>query len=169
MAPEQLCIQQAGIADLPKIMEIYNSTIPGRMVTADLNPVSVEERIEWFHAHPPGKYPLLVVFEENEMVGWISFQPFYGRPAYDFTAELSIYLDQKFRGLGYGSYLLSEAINLGIDLHFKTLLGFIFGHNEPSLRLFYKSGFEQYACLPKIAILDGIERDLLILGKRIAK
>ncbi|MDP4105019.1 MAG: N-acetyltransferase, partial [Bacillota bacterium] len=52
-------------------------------------------------------------------------------------------------------------------LHVKTLLGFIFGHNEPSLKLFSKFGFVKWAHLPKVAELDGIERDLIILGKRV--
>jgi phosphinothricin acetyltransferase len=48
------------------------------------------------------------------------------------------------------------------------LLGFIFAHNEPSLKLFKQLGFEQWAMLPDVAELDGIERSLVILGKRIA-
>jgi len=48
------------------------------------------------------------------------------------------------------------------------LLGFIFGHNAPSLGLFAKYGFSTWAHLPKVANLDGIERDLIILGKRVA-
>lgn len=39
---------------------------------------------------------------EKKIVGWLSFQDFYGRKAYDITAEISIYLDEKFRGRGYG-------------------------------------------------------------------
>ncbi|MBR7784745.1 GNAT family N-acetyltransferase, partial [Undibacterium luofuense] len=53
-----------------------------------------------------------------------------------------------------------------IQVH--TLLGFIFGHNQPSLELFKRFGFETWANMPRVANLDGIERDLLILGKRIA-
>jgi phosphinothricin acetyltransferase len=49
-----------------------------------------------------------------------------------------------------------------------TLLGFIFGHNQPSLGLFGKYGFEKWAHFPRVANLDGIERDLIILGKRVA-
>jgi phosphinothricin acetyltransferase len=48
-----------------------------------------------------------------------------------------------------------------------TLLGFIFGHNEPSLRLFEKFGFARWGELPKVASLDGIERDLVIVGHRV--
>ena len=34
--------------DLPQIVAIYNATIPSRAVTADLEPVSVQSRVEWF-------------------------------------------------------------------------------------------------------------------------
>ena len=37
-------IRQARAADLPTIVAIYNSTVAGRQVTADLHPVSVDER-----------------------------------------------------------------------------------------------------------------------------
>ena len=47
-----------------------------------------------------------------------------------------------------------------------TLLGFIFGHNEPSPRLFEKFGFARWGELPKVAALDGVERDLIIVGRR---
>ena len=34
--------------DLPRIVEIYNSTIAGRKATADTLPVTVEQRRSWF-------------------------------------------------------------------------------------------------------------------------
>ena len=58
---------------------------------------------------------------------------------------------------------MKEAKTFGI----KTLLGYIFAHNEPSLKLFSQFGFEEWAMLPDIALLDGVERSLKILGKRI--
>ncbi|EGF31593.1 putative phosphinothricin N-acetyltransferase [Oxalobacteraceae bacterium IMCC9480] len=48
-----------------------------------------------------------------------------------------------------------------------TLLGFIFGHNVASLALFDRFGFARWAEMPGVATLDGIERDLIILGKRV--
>jgi L-amino acid N-acyltransferase YncA len=46
-------------------------------------------------------------------------------------------------------------------------LGFIFGHNQPSLALFRGFGFETWAHLPRVADLHGIEHDLMILGRRL--
>ena len=160
-------IRDAEITDLPIIVDIYNSTISGRMVTADLEPVSVESRTQWFHEHSPSFRPLWVVESQGTICGWVSFQSFYGRPAYNGTAEISIYIHQDFRGKKLGKFLIQKAIDACPALEIKTLLGFIFGHNEPSIKLFNSFGFEKWAHLPKIAELDGIERDLLILGRRI--
>jgi len=137
------------------------------MVTADTEPVSVESRIKWFEEHSPQKRPLWVVDHDHNMVGWVSFQSFYGRPAYDATAEISIYLAEDARGKGFGGEILHHVLENCAGLGIKTLLGFIFSHNHPSLKLFRKFGFENWAMLPNIAVLDGIERSLVILGKRI--
>ena len=72
------------------------------------------------------------------------------------------------RGQGLGRYCLEQAIAFAPEVKVHTLLGFIFGHNAPSLALFGKFGFETWANFPRVANLDGIERDLIILGKRVA-
>ncbi len=155
--------------DLAAIVAIYNSTVASREVTADTNEVSVASRQAWFDAHSPDIRPLWVLEPEEggDIAGWLSFSDFYGRPAYAGTAELSIYLHVDARGHGLGNYCLALAQDQAPRLGVHTLLGFIFGHNKPSLGLFAKAGFEQWAQLPKVAVLDGIERDLLILGKRV--
>ncbi len=161
--------RDATIEDLPEIVNIYNSTIASRMVTADTEPVSIDDRMEWFHQHTPSKRPLLVVEDQGQICGWISFQSFYGRPAYDSTAELSIYLHEDYRGKGLGKTTLQHAIDACKELNINTLLGFIFAHNEASLRLFASFQFEKWAHLPEVAELDGVKRDLVILGKKIEK
>lgn len=153
--------------DLARIVEIYNSTIASRMVTADTEPVSVESKMKWFAEHTSEKRPLWVVDQNDDTVGWVSFQSFYGRPAYDATAEISIYLDEAVRGTGLGRKILQHALENCAALQIKTLLGFIFSHNHPSLELFRKFGFNEWAMLPNIAVLDGIERSLVIVGKRV--
>jgi phosphinothricin acetyltransferase len=97
----------AKFEDLPRIVEIYNDTIPSYMVTADLTAVSVESRHEWFNQHTPEKYPLWVIEINEEIAGWISLSPFKERPAYSKSAEISIYIDKKFRGQGLGHKSLS--------------------------------------------------------------
>ena len=124
---DELIYRDATLQDLEKIVEIYNSTIPSRMATADTEPVSVESRVQWFHEHTPNSRPLWII-ENNkgEIIGWISFQSFYGRTAYAATIELSVYLEVSHRGKGLGKqvvhHVLSEAPKFGV----KTILGYIF-------------------------------------------
>lgn len=164
-----LTYRNANVSDLKRIVDIYNSTISSRMVTADTEPLSVESRQKWFDEHNTTNRPLWIVENNsNQIIGWVSFQSFYGRPAYDATVEISIYLDETQRGKGLGKQILQYCLDKSPNFGVKTLLGFIFSHNEPSLRLFRYFGFEDWATLPNIALLDGQERGLKILGKRIA-
>lgn len=157
----------AQLDDLPAIVAIYNSTIPSRMVTADTGPVSVESRLAWFAAHSPGHRPLWVVENNGAILGWLSYSDFHPRPAYMHTVELSVYLHEDARRRGLGSYLLTQAIAFAPQLDIRTLVGLIFAHNLPSLKLFERFGFERWADMPRVATLDDVERDLIIVGKHI--
>ncbi|MCY7383886.1 MAG: N-acetyltransferase family protein [Microcoleus sp. CAN_BIN18] len=159
-------IRDAIESDLPAIVQIYNAAIPGRMSTADLQPVSVESRLAWYRAHSPNSLPIWVMESEQNIVGWLSFQLFYGRAAYQHTAEVSIYVAPDRQCCGIGQKLLQSAIMRSPQLQLKTLMGIIFAHNQPSLRLFEKFGFQQWGYLPQVAELDSVERDVIILGLR---
>ena len=162
-------LRDATAADLPAIVEIYNSTIPGRMVTADLEPVTVESRRPWLAAHQHPSRPIWVLLDPTGIVcGWLSFDRFYPRAAYDGTAMSALYVSPAHRRIGLGRHLLQTALTRAPTLGLHTLLGYIFAHNEPSLRLFESEGFARWAHLPRVAVLDGVERDLVIVGRRVA-
>lgn len=151
--------------DLPQIVAIYNASIPGRLATADTESVTVEQRREWFERHDPSTHPLFVLERDGRIVSWQSFERFYGRPAYRATAELSLYVAHDCQRQGLGRLMLVHAIERASDLQLENLLAFIFGHNEPSLRLFRSHGFGDWGHLPAVARLDGTPRDLIILGR----
>lgn len=153
--------------DLPAIMAIYNSTVPARQSTADTIAVSVESRLEWFRQHTPDRRPLLVHEEDGRIIAWVSFQSFYGRSAFNHTVEISIYIAPEHRGRGLGRRLLAETFSMTRGLGIKTVVGFVFAHNEPSIRLFRSFGFEDWGKLPNVAEMDGKEYNLLIIGKRL--
>ncbi len=160
-----MLFRDANMEDLPVIVEIYNSTIAGRQVTADTEPVTVEDKTTWFHEHHPSTRPLwMAIDDDGTTIGWISFQDFYGRPAYSGTAEISIYIYERYRGHGYGKKMLQYSIKQCPSLGIHTLLGFIFGQNINSLQLFFNHGFKEWAHLPDVAILDGKSCSLKILG-----
>ena len=104
--------------------------------------------------------------DQNEkIIGWLSLQMFYGRPAYHKTTEVSIYIDPMFQGKGIGKKLLSHAIAQCPKLNITKLVGFVFAHNAASRRLFERLGFTEWGFLQEIAELDGIDQSLVIFGK----
>lgn len=153
--------------DLCDIVAIYNTTVPTRQSTADTVEVTVASKSEWFRQHVPGKRPLLVHEQDGKVIAWVSFQSFYGRPAYDHTAEVSIYISPEHRGHGLGRKLLAETLEMTHQLSIKTVVGFVFSHNEPSIRLLKSFGFSEWGKLPNVAEMDDQEYSLSILGKRV--
>lgn len=162
-----MIIRDAVAGDLAAIVAIYNAAIPGRMATADTEPVTAESRVPWFRGHTPEHRPLWVVERDGAVAGWLGFQSFYGRPAYHATAELSVYVAPEHRRHGLARRLVGHALRRAPALGLRTLLGFVFAHNEPSLRLLAEFGFERWGQLPRVAELDGVERDLVIIGRSV--
>lgn len=160
-------IRDARLADLPAIVDIYNSTISSRKVTGDIEPISIDSRHDWFEAHAPHTYPIWVAEREGKIAGWLSFQPFYGRPAYRKTSEISIYVSPDFRRQGIGQQMMQQAIAHSPQLNLSTLLGFVFAQNEPSLRLLQQCGFQQWGFLPTVAHFDAGHCDLVIMGFKV--
>lgn len=160
-----LNIRKARLEDLPAIVDIYNLSIPGRRATADTEIVSVESKVEWFHSHHDLR-PLYVLEINNTVAGYLSFKSFYGRPAYSITAEIGIYIHPDFQGKGIGKILLQKAIEVAPEIKLENLLGYIFAHNEPSISLFKKFGFEEWGRFKGVGKMDNKYVDLIIFGRK---
>jgi phosphinothricin acetyltransferase len=171
-----MLIRDATEADLPAIVAIYNAAIPSRNSTADLEPVTVESRRQWFLNHNSQTRPLWVLTVEAfdqpsaaqpQVAAWIGLSSFYGgRPAYNATAEISIYIAPDHQGKGYGSVLVNHVLGQAKRLGIMTFLAIYFDHNEGSRRLFQRFGFQPVGYLPDIAELDGIKRGVVIAMRK---
>jgi L-amino acid N-acyltransferase YncA len=159
-------IRAAVRADLPRLVEIYNASIPGRMATADLDPLPVSAREAWFAEHGP-RWPLWVDEREGRVVGWASLSRFRDRSAYDISAELSIYVAPEAQRRGIAVGLVEHAVAAAPRLGIKNLIGLVFGHNAPSLALLDRFGFERWGVMPRVTVMDGVERDIVIVGLRV--
>lgn len=60
------------------------------------------------------KYPYIVAEENNTIIGYAYASPYGTRKAYDWSAEVSIYLDRNQRGKGLGGKLY-EALEAYLD------------------------------------------------------
>lgn len=159
-------IRDAREADLADIVRIYNEAIPGREATADTAPVTVESRRPWL-LDRDARHPILVHEQDGMVLGWLSLGKFYGRPAYEATVEVGIYVATSAQGRGIAKLLMEAAVARAPTLGLTTFLAFVFAHNLRSVALCERFEFRRWGQLPGVAVLDGIERDLLILGKRL--
>ncbi len=161
----QLHLRDAVEEDLQAIVDIYNMALASRMITAGTSTVTVPGRLDWFNAHTP-KRPLWVAELDDKVIGWLSFSLYHVRPAYHITAELSIYIAQDHQRQGWGSRMLRGAIEHAPALGIRRLAGLIMATNVAALRFFAKAGFQQWGRLPHVMEIDGIERDLMIVGRK---
>jgi L-amino acid N-acyltransferase YncA len=102
--PPNASIRNARVEDASRILEIYAYYVENTAVTFEYVTPSLDEFSERMRTTLQ-KYPYLVVEEEGRIVGYAYAGPFYGRAAYDWSCELSIYLDREARGHGLGRAL----------------------------------------------------------------
>ncbi|MCH8200826.1 MAG: N-acetyltransferase, partial [Chloroflexi bacterium] len=102
-------VRSATEADVPAILDIYNEAILHSTATFDIEPQTLDERLQWFReTRPP--HCVIVAEEEGRVVGWGCLRGFRTKVAYRFTAEDSVYIHEEHRGRGVGSLLLGELI-----------------------------------------------------------
>ena len=161
-------IRTAKREDLEAIVEIYNQAIVAGQKTADITPVTVEDRVDWFERHAPNKYPILVAEIDTRIVGYLTISAYRpGRMALRYTAEASYFVHDEYHRRGIASNLLQHAIDLCPLLQIKTLFAILIDSNEASIRLLEKYGFEKWGYMPRIAEFDGTEFGHIYFGKRI--
>jgi L-amino acid N-acyltransferase YncA len=165
----ELKIRDALESDLPAIVDIYNAAVPTRTATADLEPVTIESRHDWFAQHDPDCRPLWVLEVEGEIAAWLCLSSFYsGRAAYRSTAEISIYIAPQHQRKGYGSMLIRRLIEHCPRLGVTTLVAMYFDHNTGSRQMFRRLGFQEKGHLTEIADLDGEKCGLIIAAYRVS-
>jgi phosphinothricin acetyltransferase len=153
-------------------VEIYNCAVATRESSCDLEPTTVAARRESFEKHTPDHRPIWVAEDadapESGVVGYLAFFHFMNeRPGYFITSDLAIYLHPDYQNKRLGTYLLGEAIRGAPSLGIEVLAVTIFASNQASMRLFARHGFETWGYMPRVARLETMERDLVMMGLRL--
>jgi len=126
--------------DLPAMLAIYNQAVRTLVATFDLEEQSLKQREIWYDKHG-GRYPLIVAEDDSGVIGYCCLSPFREKPAYDNTAELSIYIAENQRGKNVGSALMAEIQKRAREQGYHAVMSGITGGNEASVRLHEKFGF----------------------------
>ncbi|MCL6456803.1 MAG: GNAT family N-acetyltransferase, partial [Gorillibacterium sp.] len=146
--------------DVPAILRIYNYSIETSAATFDLEPQTLEYRLEWF-SHYGDHYPLIVAEWEGITVGYSSLSQFRTKPAYDPTVELSVYIDEAYQGKGIGNRLVEEMLARGKALGFHSVISGITAGNEVSVKMHDKFGFRLIGSFKEVGMKFGKWHDVL--------
>ena len=149
-------IRVGTVDDLPEIVAIYNEAVRARFATADLVPITVEQRMDWFHDHDPATYPIYVFDKDGTVLGWCALSAY--RPVRDAlrgTAEVAYYVRYDSHGQGIGSALVQHTVREARRLGKRVLLGVLLETNSGSIAVMKKCGFERWGRLPDVADVDG--------------
>ena len=133
-------IRAATEADVPAIRNIYNYEILNGWATFDLEPKSLEDRLQWFREMRP-PHCVIVAEENGAVIGWGCLRAFHERAAYRFTAQNSVFIHQDHRGRGVGKSILVHLIEEAEASGFHTIMAGVSQDNPGSDRLHQSFGF----------------------------
>ena len=147
--------------DWPRVSAIYAQGILTGHATFE---ITVPTWHHWDAAHLPK--PRLVARSDGVLLGWAALSPVSSRQVYAGVAEVSIYILEEARGHGVGSALLPGLIARSEETGIWTLQASIFPENQASLALHQKFGFRIVGRRERIAQLNGLWRDTLLIERR---
>lgn len=146
-------IRPANATDLPKLVRIYNHYVVQSHVTFDIEPYTLEARLEWFAAFAEkGPCRLLVAERDGEVVGYASSTRFRSRPAYYRSVETTIYLEEgRAVGAGTGRRLYASLLaELVEEPAVHRAYGGIALPNPASIALHERLGFRRVGTLREV-------------------
>ena len=97
-------VRTARPEDAGALAEIYRPYVESTAITFEYDPPD-EAEFRRRMAKTLTRYPYLVLEEDGRVLGYAYASAYYGRKAYDWCCELSIYLHKDSMGKGYGRAL----------------------------------------------------------------
>ena len=154
-------IERMGSADWEQVRAIYLEGIAGGQATFETEAPGHER---WESSHLP--FARLVARDGGIVKGWAALSPVSGRRAYAGVAETSVYIGELYRGNGIGRSLLAALISESEKNGIWTLQAVVFPENHASVALHKQLGFREVGRRERIARLNGVWRDTLLLERR---
>ena len=111
-------------------------------------------------------YPYLVCEAAGKPVGYAYAHRLMERPAYQWSAELTVYVERGGRSRGIGSALYGALLELLALQHVRTVYGIVTASNEASVRFHLRHGFRQAGLCRSVGYKNGWQ-DVVWLEKQI--
>lgn len=160
-------IRNASIEDIPEILAIYNEVIQNSTAVYCEDPVSLDERLNWYRARTALAYPILVAEHDGVVAGYASFGDFRNFPGFRHTVEHSVHVAAGFRGRGIGTALIEALLPLARALDKHVMVAGVDASNHSSIQLHKRLGFVETGCMPEVGRKFGRWLDLLWLQRKL--
>ncbi|MGH3357848.1 MAG: helix-turn-helix domain-containing GNAT family N-acetyltransferase [Nocardioidaceae bacterium] len=159
--PSDVRVRAARKRDLPAVRRIYAEGIATRNATFETEVPDAETlRRRWLPGHS------WVAEIDGRVAGWTAVTPASDRACYAGVGETSVYVDAAAQGRGVGKALLHRQVTEADAAGLWTLQTAIFPENRASLALHHAAGYQTLAVRSRIAKLDGVWRDTVLLERR---
>ena len=160
-------IRFAAAKDAAELLEIYAPYVTGTTVSFEYEAPAVEEfrrRVEETSA----RYPYLVWEEDGALLGYAYAHPYAARPAYQWSAELTVYLRQGVSRRGLGSRLYGALMELLRLQGVRNVYGCVTAENTASVAFHHALGFREAGRFSQVGYKLGRWLDVLWLEKALA-
>ena len=138
----EIKIRPYRIEDAQAILDIINYNILNSTALYDYEPRSLENQIAIFDDKLKKGFPIIVVTENEVVVGFGYYSEFRFREAYKFTVEHSVYAHPNHIGKGIGKLIMESLLDLAKAQKLHTMIGVIDSENQSSIDFHEKFGFE---------------------------
>jgi phosphinothricin acetyltransferase len=159
-----LAVRPATAEDASAICTIYNQGIEDRLATLETELRTPEERRQWLGARG-ARHPVIVAEAEGAVVGWASLNAFNPRAAYDHVADISVYVERRWRGRGAGRRLLERLTELAREIGYHKLVLAAFPFNDAGMALYRRMGFATVGVYREQGVLDGRWVDVIVMER----
>lgn len=158
--------QFATVHDCTKLLKIYSQYIETPITFEYMLPSQEEfsKRIK----NISQDYPYIICRENGVIVGYAYAHRQMEREAYQWNAELSIYIDKNFTSNGLGKKLYSVLIEILKLQQIKTVYGLVTSPNLKSENLHTSLGFKKIAIFRNTGYKCGSWHDVIWFEKNIA-
>ncbi len=155
-------------ADLSVVRDIYAEGIATRNATFETEVPELPDLAgKWLPGHR--WVAEMDVDGTSRVVGWTAISPVSTRACYAGVGESTVYVTEDARGCGVGKALLFRQVNEADAGGLWTLQTSVFPENRASIALHHSAGYRTLAVRPRIAQLDGVWRDTVLLERRRAE
>lgn len=148
-------------SDWSAVSKIYEDGIKTGYATFETSVPSFED---WDENHLSSCR--FIAERDGVAIGWAALSPVSSRCVYGGVAEVSVYVDTAYHGLGVGKMLMENLIHKSEKEGLWTLQSGIFPENHGSIRLHEKVGFRKIGYREKVGRLHRVWKDNLLFERR---